>query len=354
MTGKHFIFLFILLMTAFVLFFPLREQRMDLSQVRNDILTYIEALQVKDQPYGCYRLQPGGKPDFYATADAAIIRTIMAEDLQKTLTVQQRQQWTDIINSYAKVDGTYESRRHAVPHRNGTAIGALGVLGGKQKYPVCFYKEFDSIEKIEPWLEKIDYIRFWRGSHDFWGGMLFYGFSNVCPEQWRRQVFDWLDRNLDPETGWWRKGIQAADWSESLGGSAHLWPMYQHFNRPFPYPKQVIDSILEMQRRNGSWAQFGDCLNLDALYGFAYMRTMVPDYREKDVKNAIHRQGDYAIRKYRAFLKTNPDMHTLLAVVAELGLLNQLDPDRFFSAEKWSDIFSDRRLYQTAAVEILQ
>lgn len=328
-----------------------RQEKMNLSDVRKEIVQHIESLQVSGKPYGCYRLKPGGEAELYATCDVAIMRTIMGEDLMKSLTRNQCKQWIDYINSFAQEDGVYRGGRHSKQHRNGMVIGALGVLGGQQKYPVKLYEEFNTIEKVAPWLEKIDWSRQWGASHLFWGGMHCYSMSRQCTDAWRKAVFDWLDAGLDPETGWWRKGVEHYDKNQPLGGGAHIWPMYQQHSRHFPYPEKVIDSILSMQNEDGSWIGFGNYLDLDALYGLAYMRTLAPDYRTKDILKAVWKHGNLALESYRNFMASEPDTHALLAMVGELGLLQQLDPPRFPDTVKWTDIFSDARLYDTKDVE---
>ncbi|MCX7827557.1 MAG: hypothetical protein N2689_18675, partial [Verrucomicrobiae bacterium] len=117
-------------------------------------------------PYGCLKDPKAAAPLLYPSCDAAITRAVMGEDLQRTLTARQRREWIDHINSFADPDGTYRDRRvgHTVQHANGMVIGALGVLGGKQKYPVRFYNEFDTPEKVAAWLEKIDWHNQWSGS----------------------------------------------------------------------------------------------------------------------------------------------------------------------------------------------
>jgi hypothetical protein len=332
----------------------LAETILDLSEVRKDIMAYIQTLHVDGQPYGCYSLKAGGKPDFYATCDVALMRTIMAEDLIKSLSPKQRTEWIDQINSFARPDGVYQSGRHSRLHRNGMAIGALGAIGGQQKYPVQLYEAFDSIDEVVPWLKSINWSRQWGASHLFWGGMHCYSMSRKCTPEWRNTVFKWLDQNLDPKSGWWRKGVKHSDKNQPLGGGAHIWPFYQHHRRPFPYPKQVIDSILTMQNQDGAWLGFGNYLDLDALYGLAYMRSLAPKHRTKDIRQAVKKHGHLVCREYPHLMAQKPDAHQLLAMVGDLGLLNQLDPQRFHDKVKWTDIFSDNSLYNTKSVECLK
>jgi hypothetical protein len=324
---------------------------MDLREVRQEVLAYTGTLQVSGQPYGCYRLKPEGEAELYATCDVAIMRTVMGEDLKRSLTTQQRQEWIGYINSFAQEDGVYRGGRHSEQHRNGMVIGALGALGGQQRYRVRLYQEFGTIEKASTWLEGIDWSRQWAASHLFWGGMHCYSMSKDCLAAWREAVFAWLDANLDPESGWWRKGVAHSDRNQPLGGGAHIWPMYQHHAQPFPYPERVIDQILALQKADGDWLGFGNYLDLDALYGLAYMQSQAPGYRRQDVRSAVRVHGDLAHQCYRGFMQGKPDTHILLAAVGELGLLNQLDPERFHDIVRWTDIFSDVRLYDTATVE---
>ena len=276
----------------------------------------------------------------------------MGEDLTRTLTPEQRQQWVDHINSFARPDGTYENPNHSEMHRNGMVVGALAVLGGRQKYPVRLYDEFDELDEIEPWLERVRWDRQWSASHLFWGGMHCYSMSRKCSQQWRDRVFQWLDANLDPESGWWRKKVpQAGRHIEVLGGAAHIWPVYQHHQRRFLYPERVIDSILAMQQADGSWLEFSNYMELDALYGLAYMHSLVRDYRAEDIAAAAHRHGRLVQERYAQFLSSAPDAHILLAAVGTLALLQDLDAEHFHDTVRWSDIFSDRRFYKTDQVE---
>jgi hypothetical protein len=331
------------------------DETVSLAKIRRQALAYAETLQVPGKPLGWYFDRPGktDAPSLYASCDVAHLRTVMGEDLQKTLTAAQRQAWIDHINSFARPDGTYGPARvnHSPQHANGMVVGALGVLGGKQKYRVQLYDAFDSVEKVSPWLENVDWRKQWSGSHLFWGGMHCFSMSRRCTDAWRKAVFDWLDANLDPQTGWWRKGVPHAGPFEPLGGGAHIWPIYQHHSRRFAYPEQVIDSILAMQKPDGVWGSFGNYLDLDALYGLAYMSSLAPQHRHADILEAARRHGRGLVEEWAAFLAKNPDLHVVLGAVGAFGLLQQLLPETFVDDVRWTDIFSDPRLYQTQHVE---
>lgn len=334
---------------------------MDLSKVRDFVLHYCEGIRDKGGPYGCYRMGRGRRPDLYASCDVALIRAIMGEDFRETLTQQQRKEWIDHINSYqVRSDGRYEDTLgHSSLHANGMVIGALGVLRGRQRYPVNLYEAFNTKGVVVSWLEnEIDWSRQWGASHLFWGGMHCFSMSSACEPDWLDTVFQWLDAHLDERTGWWRKGVPHANRHEPLGGSVHILPVYQHHGRTFPYPERVIDSVLALQLPNGRWLETTNSnqmtyLELDALYALRYMRSLAPDYRADDVAAAVSKYS-CVVRPFWNDKKQMLDAghpHHLLAAVGAFGLLQQLDPKAFRDSVSWSDIFSDARFYRTADVE---
>lgn len=335
---------------------PALAETVSLAEIRRQALAYADALQVPGKPLGYYfdSLGSTSAASLYASCDVAHLRTVMGEDLRKTLTPEQRRVWIDHINSYARPDGTYAPgrRNHSAQHANGMVVGALGVLGGRQKYAVRLYDDFDAVEEVGPWLEKIDWCKQWSGSHLFWGGMHCFSMSRDCTDAWRKAVFDWLDANLDLQTGWWRKGVPHAGPFDPLGGGAHIWPIYQHHGRRFPLPERVIDSILALQKPDGSWLNYGNYMELDALYGLAYMHSLAPQHRRADILDAARRHGRGLVAQWPAFLAKKPDLHVVLGAVGTFGLLQQLLPETFVDDIRWTDIFSDPRLYQTPQVEI--
>lgn len=352
---------------------PARPQagRFDLARVRSDLWAYCERLRDRDGRYGAYRAGSRLRCDLYASCDIAILRTVMGENLGATLTAAERVEWCDHINSFARhefgcaADGAYEDTLgHSPLHANGMVIGALGVLGGRQAYPVQLYACFDRPDTIGPWLDSLDWSRAWRTSHLFWGGVHCFSFSERAGAAWLQAVFAWLEANLDPASGWWRESVPHADRHQALGGAAHLLPLFEHHGRRFPYPERVIDSVLALQLPDGRWLHPHDrtervhamhYLELDALYALALMRKLAPDHRPDDIRSAARRYGDLVRRYYDAqageLYSLHP--HQVLAAAGVFGGLQQLLPDEFVDDVVWTDIFSDRRFYRTRDVERL-
>ncbi|HEY4148168.1 MAG TPA: hypothetical protein VGM41_04535 [Chitinophagaceae bacterium] len=337
-----------------------------LSDVRKDVLAFCAARQDKEGPFGAYRKSAGQRTDLYSSLDMALARRIMGEDLTRTLSAAQREQWIGHINSFASndfgkaTDGSYfDTNGHSSLHANGMVIGGLSVLGGKQKFPVKLYDAFNAVDKVVPWLESLNWAEQWQASHKFWGGMICYSFSKQCTQAWFDKVFGWLDTNLDPQTGWWRKDVPHADRHQPLGGSVHILPLYEHYNHPFPYPEKVIDSVLKLQLPNGRWLETTDTnimhyLELDALYALYLMKKRAPGYRAADIQKTVDIYSK-AVLTYYAEKKNDlyaMHPHMVLAAVGTFGLLQRLNPAVFIDDIAWSDIFSDRKLHLTRDVEV--
>ena len=352
------------LVSLLPLSFSFRSPRLqvNLAEVRTRVQEHFASIRLPNRPYGAYGTGVAGETDLYASCDVAIARHLMGESLAETLSANQRREWITYINTYQQPeDGRYTERyNHSKLHANGMTIGALGVLGGRQKHPVKLYEAFNTVEKVGPWLEQINWAKQWGASHLFWGGIHCYSLSSACEPAWLDYVFRWLDNNLDEQTGWWREGTTYTDRHQPLGGSVHILPIYQHHGRTFPYPERVIDSVLALQLPNGRWLnrakdrdQIMHYLELDALYALRYLGTLAPGYRKDDVMKAVNRYADLVHTYWNRSSPTWPKLHPhrILSMVGTFGLLQKLLPDRFVDQVAWTDIFSDVQLYNTAAVE---
>lgn len=329
---------------------------MNLGDVRSVLLNHLASQRDRDGPVGSYRGGRGRRTDLYASLDVALMRTLMGETLAETLSPAERLAWADHINSFQKPDGTFTDvfTHHSQLHAHGMVVGALGALGEPMRYPHTLYAPFADPAEVPAWLEQIDWAAQWSASHLFWGGMHIYSMSATCPTQWRTAVFNWLDAHLDRATGWWAKGIPHTDRHQALGGSAHILPIYQHHQHTFPAPERLIDSVLAMQLPDARWLDDPghypvSYLELDALYALKFAGETAPGYRAGEIRDAVHRFGrtvESAWANRRAEL-LNEHPHILLGLAGTFGLLQQHLPKDYADDVKWTDIFSDRRLYQT-------
>ena len=329
---------------------------MNLGDVRSVLRDHLNTLRDHEGPVGSYRGGRGRRTDLYASLDVALMRTLMGENLAATLPPAERRAWADHINSFQKPDGTFTDvfTHHSQQHAHGMVVGALGALGESMRYPHTLYASFAKPADVAGWLEQIDWAEQWSASHLFWGGMHIYSMSAACPAEWKAVVFAWLDEQLDRATGWWARGIPHTDRHQALGGSAHILPIYQHHQHRFPAPERLIDSIIAMQLPDARWLdQPGhypvSYLELDALYALKFACDLAPDHRAGEIRDAVHRFGQTVATAWNTrraeLLAEHP--HILLGLTGTFGLLQQHLPDDFTDAVTWTDIFSDRRLYQT-------
>lgn len=339
------------------------------SDIELDFRRHFDRLRDDGGPCGCYRRGTGDRPDLYASIDVALMRGILNEPLHATLDPKQRQQWIDHLNSFAfsehgVSDGSYFDRLNLGPlHANGQVIGALGLLGGRKRFACRLYEPFQHEGDVVGWLDQaIDWRRIWSESHQFWGGAVFFSRSRRCSDAWRETVFQWLNHNADPLTGWWRRGVATVRRFEALGGAAHILPFYQHNDRPHPFPDRLIDSVLALQDDEHRWmpSSLGHLggyplhyLDMDALYVLWVALRWSDGYRRHDAVAAVEAYADVVDAYY---LKDREEMFSLhphfwMSALSIFGLLQRLLPDRYPNSRPWGDIFSRRDFYQTDAVE---
>ena len=344
-------------MTAFIKKGKEGKQAMelDLGQIRRHMDAYAQAHLDRDGRYGSYRKLPRERCDLYASTDMAIARTIMGEDL-RALPQEQRAEW---------IARTSIERTGAIPIRSGTPpctptawssarwahwaagksipAGSTTISAGPNRSPRGWSASIGCANGPPP-----------TGS----GGMLCYSFSKSCTQEWKDAVRQWLLDNSDEATGYWRKGVVPGDRHQALGGFVHIVPIFEHQGWAHPYLERAVDSVLALQLPDGPWfsgkAVFcATYLDLDALYVLAYAQRTMPDYRGTDIRLACRRYLSAILRDYAshgdALYGQHP--HHILAAVGVFGLLQQLLPDMVRDDRAWTDIFSDRRFYQTEAVE---
>lgn len=338
----------------------------DLDRVRERVVQHFEAIRDHEGPFGSYRRGPKQRTDLYASLDIAITHAVMGIDLRKTLHSEDRREWIEHIHSYLETEHNVVPPRwefvdrlgHSPAHAHGMAIGAISSLAGSLEVDTHLYQPIATLPHALGWLDReIDWSKLWAASHELWGRLLMFSFTSDRPEGWLEGVVDWLDAELDPGSGLWRKGVAPADRHQPIGGAAHILPLYALHGRRHPYPEALIDSILAAQLDNGRWYAIGEettnYLELDALYLLDTARQWAPAYRTDDISAAADRYADHALADWhdaeQRILFRHP--HRILAAVGILGLLQRHCPDRVKGDTDWTDIFSDPRLCDAGAVE---
>jgi len=313
--------------------YPHLDPPYDLDVLREQVRNWYGNLQAPGKPYGAYRLTPERPPDLYASADVAWIRWMM-NDLD--LTEAQRREWIGFIQDQQEPDGTYRHiTGHCKTHAFCHATGALNMLGGKHRHRPRILDPYRNVERMPEWLDGINWVHQWGASHDIWGAGVPLACTPSTPDAWRNALFEWLDAEVDPETGFWRKGVVSPTPMTYVGGAFHIWPIYAAMQRPIPYPERVVDSVLKLRNADGSLdARFGYG-GMDCVWALQYVSERMP-YRRQEVLSTL--AGN--IRGMMAMYNEYPhrfltDAHGTEARIAILAITQAALPRLLVSEEPW-------------------
>ena len=147
--------------------------------------------------------------------------------------------------------------------------------------------------------------------------------------EWFDNFFNWLDKEVDPHSGIWRRDVPV-EITQQLGGAFHFYFLYEHFRRPLPYPERIIDTIIGAQREDGTFpdSPFPCWLELDAIYELnravrqtGYRRVEVLGAMKRTLGKIVERVMD---SKYRD--ETMDDTHAMVAILSVLAELQQTLP----------------------------
>jgi hypothetical protein len=335
-----------------------------LASVAQKIRGWCEERAARDAPYGTYHFSASHEPNFYASADIAIIRWITGEDLKTELTPDQRQQWADAINSHQNpVDGRYGPEMgHHIFHANGTATNALCILEHKYRHPVKLYEIFNTPERVGPWLTQIPWRDPWGDSHLVWGGPALWINSQHATDAWKNACFDWFDWQLNEFGSWPREfptdyttiAPHASDTHSNrmipLGCAVHVWPLYRHTGREVPGLEALADHVIDWQNSQGYWDQIGNYGTMDALYVLAV--AIQENLPHKSVyEDALRRYLPLHMDRGKASWITLT-AHNVLGWASCIGYLQRGLPDEFTHETEWGDIFDREAIYKLDTVMI--
>lgn len=333
------------------------ETVINLHKLREELREWTESMRMPGTSAGVYRFTPEGDPHFYASADAAIIRWIIGDDLQSMLNKQDRLNWIAVINDCQEPgEGRFVNDfPHHPFHAMGMGLNALVALGGQCRYPMAYFKLFNKPDVIGPWLSSLPWGTTgpWDVSHIIWGGPVFLNMSSKASVEWRQAMFDWFDRQLD-EYGAWAKDfpvdlnkVQIGSEYQALGCSVHVWPLWRHLGLRVPGVERIAKVVLDLQgERNWGGVHYG---SMDAFY--ILMVAAGQDAGNADIYHeALNRFIPTLMDDYYGPRHSFSDMHKALCWASCVGYLRKALPDRFVGGDSWNDIFDVAELYDFDAV----
>jgi len=180
-------------------------------------------------------------------------------------------------------------------HLTCTVLPVLAEFGLQAPYPLHFAHPFVDQAALHAWLEARNLRDAWfEGNNLLFVGQLLAYLRDVERVPGAQEAlnywFAWLDERVDPATGLWGTDLGASTF-EAMCGAYHQLLVYYHENRPVRYRRQLVDSVLSLQHKDGGFAPSGGggaCEDVDAVDILVNMYKQL-DYRRAAIRVALRR-----------------------------------------------------------------
>ncbi len=272
--------------------------------------------------------------DPYGCADAANILYTIGEF---PTDIEERKAWVKTLQSFQdKKQGSWQDPTHSRYHTTAHCTAALELLDARPAHPLTFLEPLKDRKNLDGFLDKLNWAGDpWRMSHDGAGCCAAFAITDSVPQEWYGWYFSWLDHEVDPYTGFWRKGCSYAveEWPGLFGSMAagfHYHFNYEHFHVPMPYSDKVVDTCLlifeKTPHKLGTAIGFAEidwvfCLNR-ALRQTDHRRDEAVDALWVMCERMVKKVNDPATRASRVY----DDLHSLFGTVCAVAELQQALP----------------------------
>jgi hypothetical protein len=271
--------------------------------LQDSVINYVESNIADKGTF--YRSSDGGPGTLYGTVYAHLIKVYLtgkkptiSGSLQEILHLQDSQQGYFIgpeVRDWEPDKSVKHSREHVLLHLACTVLPLLDIYNLAPLFPLRFAHKFNGCEDLESWLENRDWSDAWlEGNNLLFVGQLlvFLRDKEGVPgaQQALDLYFDWLDKNLDPETGLWGTNGYCSPFIAMCGGY-HQLLVYYYENRDILYPEKLIDTVLSLQHIDGGFSPKGGggaCEDVDAVDILVNLYKMV-DYKRPEIRSALRR-----------------------------------------------------------------
>lgn len=239
----------------------------------------------------------------------SVLTRELYDDLRR-LTPEQRQSWAQYISNYQSADdGMFYDplfveddlmqKQRGVQYLQWQfaffSLAALNALHAEPPHRLVFLDRFVNAQPIETWLVELDWSDPWMVSNRIMFVVSFLIHEWECghaPEYQEiiERIFNWLDANQNPTTGFWDLGGEASLHNQ-MAGAFHFYFFYFYLGREVRYPESIIDNTLALQHADGLYSPRGGggaCLDLDAVDILVKFSLLV-DHRAADVKASLTR-----------------------------------------------------------------
>lgn len=296
---------------------------------------------------GDFSYAPSGKPCLYGTTDILFNRAVMARlDLNET----EKDAWAAAVNAFQDPGrGWYRkvyTHTHFKEHTTAYAVAALKLLDRRPRYDFAWRaKLISSPEERDRWIRSIPWSIIWPASHIVSGIPAILAMLGQGTPEFFAWYFDWLDREADPATGFWSRGILhrlgllKRRSMHALGGAFHMYFVYEFLGRPWRYPERIVDAALKLQHANGLWDKdVTYCIDLDGIYSILRSSRNAGGYRADEVERACARYLETAARilNDREFFMTRyTNTHLLPGALAAIAECQRCYPELVKTSRPW-------------------
>lgn len=232
----------------------------------------------------------GAALDAYGIADAANIFYTIGEFPERP---SERIQWVKVLQSFQNEEtGVFFNETHSDYHTTAHCAAALELFDAKPLYPFRFMDHLLTRKGLESFLDRLNWGgNPWTSSHDGAGCCAAFAVAGGAPREWFDWYFSWLEGEVDPYTGFWRKGFvyDIEKWPGlfgSMAGGFHYHFNYEHFRVSMPYPERVIDTCLLLVKQHKELGRKIGFSEIDWI--FCLNRAMrQTDYRREEAVEAL-------------------------------------------------------------------
>ncbi len=323
----------------------MKFEQPDEKEFLEGIQHFFEKRRLKTAGFGRYSFAPGGVFTYWSSGYAALCLSLTG--LLRDIDEKQRLQWIDYLQKGQDPETGFfkepvdESNAPAGPihhardiywHGATFAAGALHVLGAKPLHPFKCIDEFKNTGKMIEWIEKLPWHEPWKtGNWTYDMGCLM-GNDYIVTNDTKNlnamdAFFDWHDRNVDGETGWWNIKNNPDLYKSQFGGY-HTLMVYWMFQREVPDPEKMIKSSLTLQSGNSSYQNMGCCGDMDVIDTVV---TLSRQYGicEREVKQSVEKFYPFLmdmLDKDGGFIGKHDEKHIDLGWKNHEGEIGKADP----------------------------
>lgn len=233
---------------------------------------------------------------------------------------------------------------HYKEHTAAYAVAALKLVDRSPAYPLYWANDIiKSTQSMERWIKHPNWSFIWATSHIISGVPAALVIANEGTEAFFNWYFEWLNRHVDPQSGFWRLGLihrlRKVPHLHDMAGAFHMYYVYEYFQKLWPFPERIIDHTLRMQHENGLWdKEVTYCVDLDGLYCLTRSSRNANWYKKNEIESAVKRYLQTAERIFNDetfFFQAYQNTHRLTGALSAIAECQKFFPDLIRTKRPW-------------------